>query len=241
MKRLIGVLVLAIIFWSVFALLVNAQESRIPQLTLPKSTASHKNADGSVAEKKFSASIGLGSAFGLREKELGKLKAYDKSLVSLARLEYSPSKYAGIVGEYSKVSGFAAEYKGGGSDYSWDDKIKIGFTALTLNLKLGIPISVEGESFYPYLIGGIGKAKIPYSDDYKEVDSGQFIYENSIKFATPNNTCSKIGMGVDVKLHKSVHIFTEYDYWRVRWAMKPPYPSYRLYYSQMITGLTLNF
>jgi Outer membrane protein beta-barrel domain len=54
MKRIFGVIAMTIIFWSVFTLLVNAQENKLLEINLSEQTTSYKDVEGVSSEDEWS-------------------------------------------------------------------------------------------------------------------------------------------------------------------------------------------
>ena len=188
--------------------------------------------DGELVKKelKFSAAIGLGSGYKFGLKGRGILKDYNNSSSFFARIGYKPCKYAEVQGEYENISGF----KRTTSLPSWKDTSIIGFSVYNINLKLLIPLEIKGINFFPYVIGGAGKAKTEYSISWEEPGQQQFPYK--IKLSGSGNH-SKIGWGVDVKLYGNLLFFSELNYQELKWDEE----EYDLYFSQMIGGLSYKF
>jgi opacity protein-like surface antigen len=188
-----------------------------------------------VKEPKFSASVGMGSGYGFGEEKLGKLKKYSNVNTPSLRIEYSLSKYVKLQGEYSRTSKFKAANDDG---YSYLTT-SFAFYAITLNVKAGVPVKINGVGFYPYIVIGVGKANVDYARSYK---SATLTFQDGEK---TSNQCSKGGIGVEINLHKNIYLFSELNNWRVNWeSIESQYSykqSYKLYYQQIITGLTIKF
>ena len=212
----IWIVVMTLVFPLVFALKANAQIV---------STESVK------AEPRFSASLGLGSSYGLGEEKTETIKDYKGSLVSSLRLGYSLSKYVEIQGEYSSGTKFRRNVE----NASYSQSIMRTFSTFTLNLKAGIPVKIKGFGFYPYLVVGAGKANATWSGHFKN-PVVEFDYSDSYK-----GKCSKAGIGVEVNLHKNIYAFSELNNWKVNWRYSDVQQNYVFVYKQILVGLTLKF
>ncbi len=184
-----------------------------------------------VKEPRFSASIGIGPGYHIGFENVGRIKAYDNAFSFSTRLGYSPLKYLEIQGEYSKTGIFKRhrpEYK---------QTISFTFYTFTVNLKAGIPVEVKGHKFYPYLVGGYGRAVLYYEN--VDTMSGVVSWVPK-KYYT--NYCSKIGFGIETQISDQIFLFSEVNNWKMlKW--NPYYSVDRLdiTYSQALVGATLKF
>ncbi|MBU4348094.1 porin family protein [Patescibacteria group bacterium] len=233
MKRIFGVIAVAIIFWSVFILLVNAQEvvstdtNKVEIKNLITSTDTLGTEQIVISNPKFSVSIGLGNGYNIKEKDFGKL-GYDNSPVSSIRVGYSPWKYIEIEGESSKASSFTDNRE----NASWIVENKFSITTLTLNLKIGLPIRIGKVSFEPYITKGVGTAKSKYVHRFKGWYERNDSYSSSKK-------CSKIGGGIEVKLYKDLFLFYEITHWK--WKINVDEKDYLFTHSATLIGLSKKF
>lgn len=200
--------------------------------------------DGSVAEKKFSARIGYGNAYGLELRsgnQKRNLKA-NNSPVFNAGLGYSLCKYAEIQGEYSNTKRFEQGKEGQWSDaingnVSWYYKNIHSFTSYTVNLKLGFPMTTDGVTFFPYVIGGVGRASTKYNYEEKEITNGVTTIYNEIK-ESAHGKCSKTGIGISVT-HKNIFLFSEYNSQKTKVKMFDK--NFSFYFSSVTGGIGVKF
>ena len=238
MKRILGVIAMAIIFWLSFSWLVNAQEIKaietrdlvkveMVEVMNEKVQVSTTNA---VKKPRFSVSIGMGHSYDVKDKELGEID-YDNSSNFSAKLGYSSWKYVEIEGEYSKIKNLVNEKR-----YTyWKTWAKLSMVSLTLNLKIGLPTTTKGVFWKPYIITGVGTVKSKESYHRRNLVSG---YERSSSYSS-SGACTKTGLGIEVKLHKNLFLFYENSRWSAK--SSPIKKVYTTYYSQSLMGTSWKF
>ncbi|MEK7462970.1 MAG: outer membrane beta-barrel protein [Patescibacteria group bacterium] len=240
-----------------------AKEKEIPQLALPEQTTSYKDAegvaskdewerinkttppvkhykDGSVAEKKFSARIGYGNAYGLGIKvESRKVKINMNNSPSFtARLGYSLNKYVELQGEYSRASNFGRRIEYAYSHYKTEYSNQYVFSAYTANIKLAIPVTIEDITFSPYIFGGLGRATFKSIFNRKRYAYGELTYNRTYEYSE-SGKYSKIGGGIDTKIYKNLFLFSEYSYQKINLRIDDQKIAFS--YSQTTGGIGLKF
>jgi hypothetical protein len=213
--------------WSVVALLVFPLTFVIQANAQTVSTEPVK---AEIGEPKFSIGLGFGNGYKLKDENYSGMPNMDNSNVSSVRLGYNFSKYVGIEGERSKISGFIRKrYFSPGII----NKLEIGAVAYNLNIKVGIPIKVkDGFVIKPYFVKSVvGKNTMTFVLDIKTDD-----YYSSESDKTTN---SKIGGGIEIKLYKNLSLFWEASRWR--WKFTEGYWSYSFVHSETVLGMIEKF
>jgi|GEM_PF-3019022 len=187
-----------------------------------------------VKEPGFSASVGIGPNYGFGDKEHGRISAFkSQSAPRSLRIGYSPIKHLEIQGEYSTGSSFKAVVH----DVIIEKVTDIfSFTAITMNVKVGAPITIKDMKFHPYVVLGAGKAKITYSGKLDWPSLGLYYPADT---DTSSGQCFKSGVGTEIRISEHAFAFSELSNWRVKW--KEPYGKATWVYSQAIFGLGTKF
>jgi hypothetical protein len=188
-----------------------------------------------VKEPKFSASVGIGINYGFGDEKHGRIDSIKSiSAPRSLKIGYSPIKYLEIQSEYSAGSSF----KGVTSLPPIIERITdvFSFTAFTMNIKAGVPVTIKDINFYPYIVLGAGRANMTFSDKLDWPSQGLYY---SADIDKSSGSCFKSGIGAEVKISKSAFAFSELSRWEVKW--KRPWGEATWIYSQALFGLGIKF